>query len=49
MSALPSIIYKTFTKRFSTILLGATGTVFVFDLVFNKATDAYWEKVRTIF
>uniref|UniRef100_A0A0N4ZIE9 Complex III subunit 9 n=1 Tax=Parastrongyloides trichosuri TaxID=131310 RepID=A0A0N4ZIE9_PARTI len=42
MSALPSIFYNSVSKRFSTILLAVSAGAFVFDLTFNKATDAYW-------
>uniref|UniRef100_A0A0K0EKP9 Complex III subunit 9 n=1 Tax=Strongyloides stercoralis TaxID=6248 RepID=A0A0K0EKP9_STRER len=43
MSGISTLAYRAFTKRFSTILLTASVSVFAFDIVFNKATNAYWE------
>uniref|UniRef100_A0A0N5BV27 Complex III subunit 9 n=1 Tax=Strongyloides papillosus TaxID=174720 RepID=A0A0N5BV27_STREA len=44
MSAVSSVFYNSFTKKFSTILFGATVSAFVFDFTFNKAIDSYWNK-----
>jgi hypothetical protein len=37
--------YRSIGRRFSTTLAAVAGGVFVFDLLINRATDAYWESV----
>ncbi|KAI6239872.1 Complex III subunit 9 [Aphelenchoides fujianensis] len=41
-----AVFYRLVGRRFSTTLLAASAGVFGFDLVVNKATDAYWNSIN---
>jgi len=38
-------VYRTVGRRFSTLLVAAVGGAFAFDMVFNRATEAFWDNV----
>ncbi len=40
-------LYRGVGRRFSTLVLTSVVAVYLFDAMFNKATEAFWTKVGT--
>lgn len=43
-----SLVYRTVTRRFSTLFLAVTGGAYVLNYTADFATNTYWDTVRLL-